>query len=72
MEAAEHDRLLQLLSAHYSLCDAACTEQFRIEQGIPRWGRELTDQIIPVEANLENHAIDYAKGCYIGQRSFRE
>ena len=39
----------------------------RIEQGIPRWGRELTDEIIPIEANLEERAVDYEKGCYIGQ-----
>ena len=39
----------------------------RIERGIPRWGRELTDQIIPTEANLEATSIDYSKGCYIGQ-----
>jgi len=39
----------------------------RIEQGLPRWGRELTDEIIPIEANLEERTIDYQKGCYIGQ-----
>jgi folate-binding protein YgfZ len=44
-----------------------CAEVFRIERGIPRWGRELTNEIIPVEANLESSSIDYAKGCYIGQ-----
>ena len=44
-----------------------CAELVRIEQGIPRWGCELTDQIIPTEANLEATSIDYAKGCYIGQ-----
>jgi len=27
----------------------------------------LTDEIIPVEANLEARVIDYEKGCYIGQ-----
>lgn len=48
-------------------CDASCAEIFRIERGIPRWGRELTGEIIPVEANLEGSSIDYAKGCYIGQ-----
>jgi folate-binding protein YgfZ len=67
--AAEHDRLLQLLAAREPLCEAEAREQFRIEQGAPRWGRELTDQIIPVEAHLENDAIDYAKGCYIGQET---
>src|SRR5262249_46602995 len=44
-----------------------CAEAFRIEQGVPRWGRELTGEIIPVEANLEARCIDYEKGCYIGQ-----
>jgi folate-binding protein YgfZ len=48
-------------------CDDNCAEVFRIERGIPRWGCELTNDIIPVEANLEASSIDYAKGCYIGQ-----
>jgi len=65
--AAEHDRLLRLLPAKDSICDAECAEQWRIEHGVPRWGYELTDQIIPVEANLADEAIDYGKGCYIGQ-----
>jgi len=43
------------------------TEVYRIEQGVPRWGSELTNDIIPLEANLEDRAIDFAKGCYIGQ-----
>ncbi|MBA3542878.1 MAG: folate-binding protein YgfZ [Chthoniobacterales bacterium] len=67
VEAAEHDRLLKLLSAQEPICSADEAERRRIEEGIPRWGHELTDQIIPVEANLESDAIDYAKGCYIGQ-----
>ena len=52
---------------HFSYCDEVCAEIFRIERGIPRWGHELTPEIIPVEANLEATSIDYAKGCYIGQ-----
>jgi tRNA-modifying protein YgfZ len=51
----------------FDFCDDDCAEVFRIERGIPRWNRELTDEIIPVEANLETTSIDYAKGCYIGQ-----
>lgn len=38
----------------------------RIEAGIPRYGAELTDSVLPLEAELE-HAIDFEKGCYIGQ-----
>lgn len=55
------------LPGNFVSYDDARAEVFRIEQGIPRWGRELTDEIIPVEANLEESSIDYAKGCYIGQ-----
>jgi folate-binding protein YgfZ len=66
-DAAEHDRVLRLLAAHEPLCDAEEAERRRIEKGVPRWGRELTSEIIPVEANLADEAIDYAKGCYIGQ-----
>ena len=65
--AAERESVRQLLARHDPLCDNACAEQLRIEAGIPRWGRELTSQIIPVEAGLESESIDYAKGCYIGQ-----
>ncbi len=67
LPAAEHDFVLQSLSSRESLIDAEAAERLRIEQGIPRWGLELSDQIIPVEANLADDAIDYAKGCYIGQ-----
>jgi folate-binding protein YgfZ len=67
LERAEMDRVRQELSATLVFCDDECSEVFRIERGIPRWGRELTDQIIPTEANLEATSIDYSKGCYIGQ-----
>ena len=35
-------------------------------KGIPRYGRELGDDFNPLEAGLIG-AIDFAKGCYIGQ-----
>jgi len=66
-EAARHDDVSQQLASEFDLVDPAAAEIMRIEQGIPRWGRELTDQIIPIEANLEERAVDYEKGCYIGQ-----
>jgi folate-binding protein YgfZ len=67
LERAELERVRRELSATLSFCDEECAEVFRIERGIPRWGRELTDQIIPTEANIETTSIDYSKGCYIGQ-----
>jgi folate-binding protein YgfZ len=45
--------------------DAA--EIMRIESGRPRFGRELTDAVMPAEAGLEERAISFTKGCYIGQ-----
>jgi folate-binding protein YgfZ len=55
------------LTATYRPADENEWECLRIENGIPRWGRELTPDIIPPEANLAERAIDYEKGCYIGQ-----
>ena len=37
-----------------------------VSRGIPRYGRELGDDFNPLEAGLIG-AIDFAKGCYIGQ-----
>src|SRR6266446_5454718 len=47
--------------------DSTVAEVMRIEQGLARWGRELTEDIIPIESDLERRTIDYEKGCYIGQ-----
>src|SRR5205085_923763 len=66
-DATDHDRVAAELGGEFEFSDENRTEVFRIEQGIPRWGRELTNEIIPVEANLEQRCIDYEKGCYIGQ-----
>jgi folate-binding protein YgfZ len=66
-EATRREDLLRELSRQFTFYDADRAEVFRIEKGIPRWGRELTEEIIPVEANLEERTIDYEKGCYIGQ-----
>jgi folate-binding protein YgfZ len=39
----------------------------RIEAGIPVWGRELDQETIPLEAGIEDRAISFTKGCYVGQ-----
>jgi tRNA-modifying protein YgfZ len=64
---APESELREPFSERFTFCDEICVETFRIERGVPRWGRELTNEIIPVEANLEASSIDYEKGCYIGQ-----
>jgi folate-binding protein YgfZ len=66
-DAAAHDDVSQQLSSTFDHLDSATAEIMRIEEGIPRWGPELTEEIIPIEANLEERTVDYEKGCYIGQ-----
>jgi len=66
-EPAQRDSVRQQLSSVFVSVDSDAAEVMRIEQGLPRWGRELTEEIIPIEANLERRTIDYEKGCYIGQ-----
>jgi len=66
-DIAQYDAVRQQLSSVFAFVDSDAAEVMRIEQGIPRWGRELTQEIIPIEANLEERTIDYEKGCYIGQ-----
>jgi tRNA-modifying protein YgfZ len=66
-DATQYRVSLEELSSRWALRDSDAAEVMRIEQGIPSWGHELTNEIIPIEANLEQRAIDYQKGCYIGQ-----
>jgi folate-binding protein YgfZ len=42
-------------------------ERWWIEAGIPRWGREIDEQILPAEAGLDETHISFSKGCYPGQ-----
>jgi folate-binding protein YgfZ len=44
----------------------AIGEALRIENGEPVWGVEITDDYFPMEIGLDP-AIDYTKGCYLGQ-----
>jgi aminomethyltransferase len=39
----------------------------RIENGVPRWAREIDDRILPAEAGLEATHVSFSKGCYPGQ-----
>ena len=39
----------------------------RIEAGMPRWGKEIDESILPAEAGLDETHISFTKGCYPGQ-----
>ncbi len=42
-------------------------EILRIEAGKPRYGMELNEEVIPVEAGIQDEVISYSKGCFPGQ-----
>lgn len=42
-------------------------ETLRIEAGRPRFGVDMSADTIPLEAGIENRAISFTKGCYVGQ-----
>lgn len=42
-------------------------ERFRVAQGVPAWGAELTVETLPAEALLDRRSVDFHKGCYVGQ-----
>ena len=42
-------------------------EAWRVEAGIPKWGNELDERVIPLEANLGETHFSFTKGCYVGQ-----
>src|SRR6185436_10693537 len=47
--------------------DADEVERARIEAGVPAWGKELDDSILPAEAGLDETHISFTKGCFPGQ-----
>jgi tRNA-modifying protein YgfZ len=42
-------------------------EVIRIERGVPRFLADMSDDTIPLEAGIEDRAISFTKGCYVGQ-----
>ena len=55
-----------LVDAGLIPADQAAFDFLRIEAGLPRYGRELTLDYIPLEANLWDD-VSFSKGCYTGQ-----
>jgi folate-binding protein YgfZ len=44
-------------------------ECLRIERGRPRYGVDLDESTIPQEAGLNERAVSFTKGCYVGQET---
>jgi folate-binding protein YgfZ len=49
--------------------DEAQADVLRVEHGRPRYGVDLDDSVIPQEAGLNDRAVSFTKGCYVGQET---
>jgi len=47
----------------------AAAEVLRVESGRPRYGVDLDETTIPQEAGLNERAVSFTKGCYVGQET---
>lgn len=44
-------------------------EVLRVLGGVPRWGIDMDERRLPMEAGLTREAISFTKGCYVGQET---
>jgi tRNA-modifying protein YgfZ len=59
----------RLLEADTVAVPEAVAECLRIELGRPRYGVDMDDSVIPQEAGLNERAVSFTKGCYVGQET---
>jgi tRNA-modifying protein YgfZ len=68
--AADTDGLRDaLVQAGAIAIGEAAAECLRVEHGRPRYGIDLDDTVIPQEAGLNERAVSFTKGCYVGQET---
>jgi folate-binding protein YgfZ len=58
-----------VLAAGGNAVDPGALEVVRIESGVPRFGIDMSEENFPPEARIEERAISYTKGCYMGQET---
>ncbi len=58
-----------LLEAGATSVGEAAAECVRIEHGRPRYGIDIDESVIPQEAGLNERAVSFTKGCYVGQET---
>jgi len=69
-EARDTDALadvLRGLGAH-DVSESA-VECLRVEHGRPRFGVDIDESVIPQEAGINERAVSFTKGCYVGQET---
>lgn len=65
---AQRDAILEALrTAGVAPSDESTWHLLHVEAGQPRFGIDMDEDTIPLEAGLETDAISFTKGCYVGQ-----
>ncbi len=59
----------ELLAAGATEAGQPLAELARIESGRPRYGVDLDESVIPQEGGLNERAVSFTKGCYVGQET---
>ena len=68
--AADGERLRAALGEAGAVeVSAGAVEILRIEAGTPRFGAEMDSSTMPAEAGIVETAVNFEKGCYIGQET---
>jgi folate-binding protein YgfZ len=70
LPAASVAEAIDLLARHgFTEASEERLEALRIAHGVPRWGREMDFKTFPQEVGIDGRAVDYEKGCYLGQEA---
>ena len=68
--AVDRERLSAALAAAGApAVDPEAAEIVRVEAGTPRFGSEMDTATMPAEAGIVATAVNFEKGCYIGQET---
>jgi tRNA-modifying protein YgfZ len=67
-QAEREARLIEMLKAAGAAeVSEAAAEIVRVESGRPRFGVDMGPESMPAEAGITERAVNFEKGCYVGQ-----
>lgn len=66
-DSRDRTRIEEFIDQAVDPITADVAEIVRIEGGRPRIGLDMSDENLPGELGLEERAISFTKGCYVGQ-----
>jgi folate-binding protein YgfZ len=69
-DAGDTERLRDALIGRGAIAvSEQAAECLRVEHGRPRYGVDIDESTIPQEAGLNERAVSFTKGCYVGQET---